>query len=87
MKRSAWSSDSDSSLSIKTDNLNDTNIIFVHLLWTAVSVAMLREILSILLLTAATGDFNYLGLTVNTNLNWKNISKRSQMGARRKSAS
>ena len=26
-------------------------------------------------------DFNYLGLTVDTNLNWKNILKRSPIGA------
>ena len=32
-------------------------------------------------------DFNYLGLTVDTNLNWKNIPKRSQIGAQKKSAS
>ena len=28
-------------------------------------------------------DFNYLGLTVDTNLNWKNILKRSQIGAKK----
>ena len=33
-------------------------------------------------------DFNYLGLTVDTNLNWKkNILKRSQIGAQKKLAS
>ncbi len=29
-------------------------------------------------------DFNYLGLTVDTNLNWTKIPKRSQIGVQKK---